>query len=120
MLLALAQKCQNLIRNEDFIARYGGEEFVIVLTNASLSNAVKKAKLICRSIAETRYALDDVKTGHILTLTVSIGISIFQNGDTPESIIGRADRALYLAKGAGKNGVVSEKELITADATKLT
>ncbi|MGD1972407.1 MAG: GGDEF domain-containing protein, partial [Desulfobacterales bacterium] len=48
VLLALAQKCQDLIRNEDLIARYGGEEFIIVLTKASLANAIKKAKRICR------------------------------------------------------------------------
>lgn len=115
VLLALAQKCQALIRNDDFIARYGGEEFVIVLSKASLTDAIKKAERICKSIADTRYALDDNKDVHILTITVSIGISVYRDGDTVRTVIGRADQALYEAKNSGKNRVVSENELI-ADA----
>ncbi len=118
VLLALAQRCQGLIRNDDFIARYGGEEFVIVLSNASLTNATKKAQRICESVGDTRYALNDNKDVHILNITVSIGISVYQTGDTAESVIARADRALYLAKKTGKNRVVSEKELIPDDAVK--
>ncbi len=118
VLLALAQRCQGLIRNDDFIARYGGEEFVIVLSNASLTNATKKAQRICESVGDTRYALNDNKDVHILNITVSIGISVCQIGDTAESVIARADRALYLAKKTGKNRVVSEKELIPDDAVK--
>jgi len=45
------------------MARYGGEEFVILLPNASLDNAVKKADKICKTIAQTRYALDDIEPG---------------------------------------------------------
>ena len=118
VLLALAQKCQGLIRNDDFIARYGGEEFVIVLPNASLTNATKKAQRICASVGDTRYALNDNKDVHILNITVSIGISVYQNGDTAEAVIARADRALYLAKKSGKNRVVSQKELIPDDAAE--
>lgn len=118
VLLALAQKCQGLIRNDDFIARYGGEEFVIVLSSASLTNATKKAQRICSSVGETRYALNDNKDVHILNITVSIGISVYQTGDTAESVITRADRALYLAKKTGKNRVVSEKELVPDDAVQ--
>ncbi|MGD8304862.1 MAG: diguanylate cyclase [Desulfobacterales bacterium] len=118
VLLALAQKCQGLIRNDDFIARYGGEEFVIVLSNASLANAAKKAQRICTSVGDTRYALSDNRDVHILNITVSIGVSLYQAGDTARSVIARADRALYLAKHTGKNRVISEKELITDNAVK--
>ncbi|MDJ0987951.1 MAG: GGDEF domain-containing protein [Desulfobacterales bacterium] len=111
VLLALTQKCHSLIRHEDFIGRYGGEEFVIVLSNASLPNAIKKAKLICKSIADTRYAIDDIKAGQILSVTISIGISVYQTGDTTHSVIQRADQALYVAKDTGKNRVVAENEL---------
>ncbi len=114
VLLALAHKCRSLIRHEDFIARYGGEEFIIVLPNVSLRNAVKKANLICKAISDTCYSLEDVKAGHILSITVSIGISTYQEGDTAKTVIDRADRALYIAKRAGKNRVVSENELTSA------
>ncbi len=118
VLLALAQKCQGLIRNDDFISRYGGEEFVIVLPNASLANAIKKAELICKSVADTRYALHDNKDVEILSITVSIGISAYQNDDTIETVMGRADKALYAAKGAGKNRVVAQNELISEQIVK--
>jgi diguanylate cyclase len=121
VLLALAQKCQDLIRNEDLIARYGGEEFIIVLTKASLANAIKKAKRICRAVANTHYAINDTKAAHLLSITVSIGVSAFRKGDTTESVIGRADQALYFAKGAGKNRVASENELIfDSDAKRVS
>ena len=111
-LLALAHKCRSLIRHEDFIARYGGEEFVILLPNASLRNAVKKARLICKTISDTHYSLNDIKADHILSLTVSIGVSVYQKGDTAKSVIDRADQALYAAKHNGKNRVATENELI--------
>lgn len=114
VLLAVAHKCRNLIRHEDFIARYGGEEFVIVLPYASMRNAIKKARLICKVISDTRYSLEDVKAGHVLSITVSIGVSIFQAGDTDKTLIDRADQALYIAKRTGKNRVVSENELTSA------
>ena len=116
VLLAVAHKCRSLIRHGDFIARYGGEEFVIVLPHASLRNALEKARLICRTISDTRYSLDEVSTGQVLTITVSIGVSIFQQGDTDKTLIDRADRALYIAKRAGKNRVVSDNELTSAIA----
>jgi diguanylate cyclase len=84
-----------------------------------MPNAIKKAKRICTSIADSRYALDDIKDGHILSITVSIGISVYQEGDTTQSVIDRADQALYLAKGAGKNCVVSENELRPDGATEV-
>ena len=80
---------------------------------------VKKANLICKAISNTRYSLEDVRAGHVLSITVSIGISTYQEGDTAKTVIDRADEALYIAKRTGKNRVVSENELtsaITVDA----
>lgn len=111
VLLSLAQKCSRMIRSQDFIARYGGEEFVIVLAQASLRNAIKKAKRICQTIAHTRYCLEDIQPGHTLSLTVSIGVSTYQKGDTVKTITDRADQALYEAKRGGKNRVASENDL---------
>jgi diguanylate cyclase len=121
VLVALARKCHSLIRNDDIMARYGGEEFVILLPNASLDNAVTKADSICKSIANTRYALDDVEPGNTLSITISIGVSVFSNGDSPLTVVERADKALYLAKRRGKNRVASEMDLeedvpVTADS----
>jgi diguanylate cyclase len=113
VILAVVNKCRQSIRNEDFLARYGGEEFVIILSGASLRNAVKKAKHICKTIASTRYSLDlaEVNPGQTLSVTVSLGVSRYRKSDTVTSITARADKALYSAKNSGKNCVVSENEL---------
>jgi diguanylate cyclase len=111
VLVALARKCSGLIRSADVIARYGGEEFVILLPDASLKDAVAKANAMCKSVSETRYALDDGEADHTLSVTISIGVSQFQPGDTPMRIIERADKALYQAKHSGKNRVASEMDL---------
>ncbi|NNG01670.1 MAG: diguanylate cyclase [Desulfobacteraceae bacterium] len=111
VLMAFSNKCKGSVRSEDFLARYGGEEFVILLKGASLRNATKKAKAICKSIASTRYAIDDNPNGETLKITVSIGCSAQRKGDTLEDILDRADRSLYIAKRNGKNRVVNEKKL---------
>ena len=111
IIMAVACKCRQNIRGEDFFARYGGEEFVIILPGASLRNAVKKANHICKSVASTRYRLDDFQDGQTLDVTISIGVSCHQKADTVTSIIQRADKALYAAKYGGKNCVYSEKDL---------
>ncbi len=111
IILAIVNKCRQSIRGDDFLARYGGEEFTIILPGASLRNAVKKANQICKSVASTRYRLDDDQHGQTLQVTISIGVSCLQKGDTMASVIQRADKALYAAKGAGKNYVCSEKDV---------
>ena len=110
VLMALAHKCREFIRSDDFLARYGGEEFVVILPGASLRNAVKKGRLICKEIAKARYAIEEKKQDTVISITVSIGASVLKKGDTVEALIERADEALYAAKQAGKNRVVSEKQ----------
>lgn len=78
-------------------------------------NTVIKADKICKTIAATRYALDDVDAGNTLSITISMGVSTFNNGDSPMTVIERADRALYQAKKQGKNRVISELDLAEED-----
>jgi len=73
-----------------------------------LKNAAKKADYICKSIAATRYCLDDVPGSPILSITISIGVSCLQRADTVAAVTRRADKALYAAKYAGKNWFFSE------------
>ena len=54
--------------------------------------------------------LVDIKAGHTLSITVSIGVSVYCKGDTPGTITDRADLALYVAKRIGKGQVASENE----------
>ncbi len=109
VLVALAQKCRNSIRGEDFLARYGGEEFTIILEGAGFRNALKKAQLLCNTIASVRYATSDGATDEYLSMTISIGVTQFKKGDTVADLVGRADKALYDAKHKGKNCVVGRK-----------
>jgi diguanylate cyclase len=111
VLVAVVGKCRQAVRGEDKLARYGGEEFAITLPGASLRNAMKKGRQICEAIASTRYVLEGMPSKEAFALTVSIGVSCCRAGDTVASLVDRADKALYLAKGSGKNRAVSEKDL---------
>jgi diguanylate cyclase len=110
VLVAFCQKCRKSIRGDDVLARYGGEEFAIILPGANLKNALKKGRQICDAISSARYATNnDDSEEDVLSVTVSIGVTVFKHDDTAETIISRADKALYKAKRSGKNCAVAIK-----------
>lgn len=108
VLMAFTQKCRGAIRGDDYLARYGGEEFAIMLPGANLTNALKKGRQICDTIAAARYTTSE-QSDDYLSVTVSIGVTAFHKDDTCESIISRADKALYKAKRSGKNRAIGRK-----------
>ncbi|MEO5358000.1 MAG: GGDEF domain-containing protein [Nitrospirae bacterium YQR-1] len=110
-LVAMVQVCKEHIRKGDFFARYGGEEFSVILPDTSLKNAQKRAAAICKSVESSKYKLDGNFEGKALSFTVSIGVSVFHEGEKTESTTERADKALYVAKKTGKNRVVTENDL---------
>lgn len=91
------------LRSADLIGRYGGDEFVILLPHTGAKEALPLAERIHASIAEMHL---DTEKGP-LTLTISIGIAQSVHGasqpDTVESLLLRADQALYAAKQGGRN-----------------
>jgi len=91
------------LRTTDVVGRYGGDEFVILLPQTSAQEALSLAERIRASIAAMRL---DTEKGP-LTLAVSIGIAQSIDSalqpDTVESLLSRADQALYTAKQAGRN-----------------
>jgi len=97
------------VRKEDVLARYGGEEFVIVARETPLDGAQSLAERIRRAVEKSRCSWQ----GHELGVTVSIGVTVsvglaeFVPGRTERELIEAADRALYLAKQAGRNRVVA-------------
>ncbi|MDR2638891.1 MAG: diguanylate cyclase [Helicobacteraceae bacterium] len=97
-LKTLAQILMARTRKTDLAARWGGEEFLIVLINTSQEWAARKME-------QLRLAIETHDYGDAPKVTVSIGVSSYQSGDTIESLIGRADVALYLAKAGGRNRV---------------
>jgi diguanylate cyclase (GGDEF)-like protein/PAS domain S-box-containing protein len=90
-------------RAGDIACRYGGEEFLLILPEASLENALRRAEEVREGVR-----LMGLNHGHsaLSTLTVSLGVSCFpDHGITPETLVGAADQALLQAKAAGKNCV---------------
>jgi len=102
VLKALGQQCRENVREIDLIARYGGEEFVILLPETNLEAALEIAERLRISIANMQIR---TKVG-ILHITVSMGVSAYsENTPDLETLITRADQAMYLAKHKGRNRV---------------
>lgn len=96
-------------KGKDFPARYGGEEFVVLLPKTPLANAATVAEQIRQEISGKSLKLK--KSGkRIGNITASIGVSQIRSGDTIDSIVERADKALYLAKDSGRNNVKTEED----------
>ena len=109
VLVMVARHLAESVREEDVVYRFGGEEFVIVLPGASLDVARERAEALCRSIRSGK--VETQKS--VLRVTMSAGVATYPvHGETQEQLIMRADKALYLAKQAGRNRV----ELACADA----
>lgn len=89
------------------VARYGGEELAIIMSNTSLAEALTIAEQI-RNVMETSRLRHKGNADTIGKVTVSSGVAVLKVGDTAESIIGRADAALYRAKETGRNKIVVE------------
>jgi diguanylate cyclase (GGDEF)-like protein len=89
------------IRQPDTVGRYGGEEFLILLPNTALEAASEQAARLCRNVRASPILIDDRK----IHLTISIGVAQYQNAkETWQSLLNRADNALYEAKRGGRDG----------------
>ena len=104
VLEVVGQVLAQLHSERVFVARYGGEEFAVIV-NDELEIAQRLAAQIRRQIAAMQIRRKSTQDT-IGTITVSIGLTRFQPGETPESLIERADMGLYLAKENGRDRVV--------------
>lgn len=86
------------LRATDILVRFGGEEFVILAPHADLSGAATLAEKLRQAVADHDFP-------EAIPVTISLGATQYQAGDTPESLISRADAALYAAKENGRNRV---------------
>lgn len=102
-------------RGSDIVGRYGGEEFLIIFEGATLDVARDLAERIRIRVLADPF-IEDSKKLHI---TVSLGVAEARAGDNAETLIRRADMALYEAKEAGRNRVRTELD-ITADSRATT
>ena len=92
------------IRGIDLACRYGGEEFVVVMPDTDLSMASTVAERLRRQMADKPFAVSN--KGLELDLTCSIGVTVSQEQEEADSLLKRADEALYKAKRDGRNRVV--------------
>ena len=106
VLKILTQRIKDNIRKEDYIARYGGEEFVLVLAYPDLHDARICATRINKIVSETCFP----GLPENLRMTISMGITRYQSMENIDTLLKRADDALYRAKKAGKNCIVCEPE----------
>ncbi len=100
-LVHLTRVIKDIIRPTDDVARYGGEEFIIILPETTLDDGIQVVTRLQRELTKRFFLANNER----LLITFSAGVSLRGVDETPESMIGRADAALYKAKQAGKNRV---------------
>jgi diguanylate cyclase (GGDEF)-like protein len=101
VLRSFGQLLKSECRSGDLVARYGGEEFVLLCADCDNASATRRAEELRRLVSDLpQPALNGSP------VTVSFGVTEVQPGDTPESMLRRADRALLEAKKLGRNTVV--------------
>jgi diguanylate cyclase (GGDEF)-like protein len=101
VLIELSAQVRDLIRESDSFYRYGGEEFTLLLRNIGPAESMKKVKAIlahCRTQPCTE--IDEA-----LRITLSAGIASWNSEDQENSLIQRADHALYISKESGRDQV---------------
>ncbi len=104
VLRALAEVMVSTIRSADLAARYGGEEFVVLMPETDASRAYEAAERLRKKVESTPFAISHAD-GQIFK-TLSIGHATIQPTDVPETLLKRADAALYEAKNTGRNKVL--------------
>lgn len=91
ILRSLAHLLQESVRETDIVARYGGEEFVVVMPQTDLEGVCIFAERLRRKVERET------------SVTLSGGVAVALDGDSAETLLARADAALYAAKTAGRN-----------------
>lgn len=94
---------QTIRRATDLVARYGGEEFAVVLPNTDSYGAIRVARNIQQALRQARYPHSASPIAPWITLSIGVATVIPAADTTPASLIEMADRALYRAKGQGRN-----------------
>lgn len=99
VLKTVAATIKAQLRNVDMVFRFGGEEFLILLSNTGRDAAA----MVGERLRQAAQAKDYWADGTLIELTVSLGCSTLLPGESAESLLRRADSALYVAKREGRN-----------------
>jgi len=104
VLRGIARIIKSVVRDTDIVCRYGGEEFIVILPQTLTADALEIGERIRSEVERSDFAEEGITPS--LHVTVSVGLSTYpDNGGTAESLVDLVDRALYQAKGQGKNRV---------------
>jgi diguanylate cyclase (GGDEF)-like protein len=95
-LVSVAEKLLAGTRGNDLVARLGGDEFCVLLDHADEKSALETAERLVDSIARQDFIFE----GTPIPLSVAIGVTLIEQGDTPCTILSRADKAMYRVKAA--------------------
>ncbi|MFP4266293.1 MAG: GGDEF domain-containing protein [Desulfonatronovibrionaceae bacterium] len=99
VLVEFANTLQSKMRKTDFIGRWGGDEFIAVCPETGLSEAKSLTQNMRRQIEFCDFSYVDI-------LTASLGLTSYRHGDSLNSILARADKALFEAKKGGRNSTM--------------
>ncbi len=105
VLLLLARLMREHFRAIDSVYRYGGEEFAVILAPSTRDAAMA-------AVERLRLLVEGHRFPQVGQVTISSGLVAVDHYEYPASVIGRADRALYFAKGAGRNQVFEYQALV--------
>lgn len=104
-LVHLSGVIQDSLRLSDTVSRYGGEEFILLLPEVELKDAVATIERLQRELAKKCFQHNNER----VVVTFSAGVTLRSPEETQKDVLGRADKAMYQAKKAGKNRVVIAK-----------
>ncbi|HTJ73742.1 MAG TPA: GGDEF domain-containing protein [Acidimicrobiales bacterium] len=102
VLIELARRLTEAVREVDVVARWGGDEFTLLLPKTGLAGALALAEKIRAAVANSPFEID---TGS-LDITISVGVAAYpEHGDAGKDLVAAADAAMYQAKARGRNRV---------------
>lgn len=101
---------KELLREGDFPARFGGEEFTVLLPSTDMQGAMEIARELNQAVAKLTLIRRSTKE-RLPGITISVGAAQARSDDDGETLLERADQALYLAKDGGRNRVVTEADI---------
>lgn len=101
ILIFISNILRKTLRDGDKIFRYGGEEFTVIINR----NSDEQCELIANRLLHLISSNNLIYMGQKISVTASIGVTKLYEKDTPDSLLSRADKALYVSKKSGKNMV---------------